>query len=149
MPFDPNNWVCGERIFVPAKSPQQELGIFLNSTDPSHPQAGTWHTKDISDKVPPNTKAVFLSGCLIITHGMYAETADLRIAFRRPGETADHYYNWQCIEAHAGGGQRSTMAVWVPVRDGKIEYKWLRTNNAPYPNYSAYGVNLSINGILV
>jgi hypothetical protein len=68
------------------------------------------------------------------------------VVFRAPGDnavTCDHrHIVAQTVEAHVGGGQRSTMAAWVPVRSGEIEWCWFRNTAGNWPDNPAYGVNL-------
>ena len=111
-------------------------------------QAGSWHLTDLTPYgVPTDAKFAFLSGMLVISHGTTQETANVTITFRIPGDTtADQIqYLGQTLEAETGGGQRSNAAMWVPVKDGKIE--WLYTTApipALYPVYSAYAVNFTL-----
>lgn len=142
-----NSWTECTTIGVPTDNSKQPNAIFVNSYSGSGPSSGSWHEIDISDKIPEDTKAVFLSGVLIITHGTTSEIANLTIGFRAPGSSFDpngQNYIGQCIEANTTGGQRSTFATWVPVIDGKFEFRWDRPTTANYPIYSAYGVNLSL-----
>lgn len=119
--------------------------VFVNTYTGVGPAKGVWNKINVSAYVPVGTKAIHLSGLLIITHGSTAETADLVVKFRKVGGTDDHYHA-QCIEAATGGGQRSTMATWVPLDENlEFEMKYTVTNpNATWPTYSAYGINLSI-----
>lgn len=103
--------------------------------------------------VPSDAKVVFLSGLLIITHGSTAETADLLVGFRAFGDTnslealranGGTWYLGQSVETSTSGGQRSTIATWVPVRDGKFEFRYEKSTPGAWPANSAYGVNLTI-----
>jgi hypothetical protein len=113
----------------------------------------TWCKVAVSDYgLPKDTKAVFLSGILIITHGMTPETADLKVGLRAFGDVTDPetispggvWYDGQTVEAAVGNGQRSTMSTWVPVRDGAFEFRWERSTGGQWPTNSSYGVNLTI-----
>lgn len=82
--------------------------------------------------LPSDTKAVFLSGLLVITHPGGSVTCDLWANFRKPGSSLPHdSYQMQTIEAIAGSGVRSNAAVWVPVADRKFEFYWHHTPGCP------------------
>lgn len=121
--------------------------IFVNNYSPGTPAPNVWHQLDVVDMgLPPDVKWVALGGLLIITHGTIQQQCNLTLTTRAFGDTLDAgEYNAQAIEAHVGGGQRSTMFTIVPVRDGKFEWQW-RGNMPDYtwPNYCSYGINLSI-----
>ena len=107
----------------------------------------TWCVADLTLwGVPTDAKFAFLSGILLITHGINAQSADFHLTFRQPGDdTADcTKYIGQVIEPFQAGGQRSGMAVWVPLVDGKLEYCFRYTGQAGWPDFAAYGVNLSV-----
>ena len=96
---------------------------------------------------------IFLSGLLIITHGTTPETADMYVGFRAYGDTGTEaglpasggtWYLGQSVETSVTGGQRSAMATWVPVRDGKFEFRFSKATPGTYPIHSSYGVNLTI-----
>lgn len=111
-------------------------------------QAGSWITTDLTPYgVPLDAKFAFLSGMLVISHGTTSETANVTITFRIPGDTtADPIqYLGQTLEAAVGGGVRSNAAMWVPIKDGKIEWLY-KTAPIPalYPAYSAYAVNFTL-----
>ena len=158
----PNNpllldWIVGDEIGVIAdttakKGEFHNMVVFLNSATgdgvDKYPM-NQWATVDLSGYVPENTKAVFLSGMLIITHGSVAETCDLHTYFRSGNSVTDTQYVGQTVEAHIGGGQRSNHSVWVPLDDGKFQFKW---NSSTYPNtyptHRSYGVNMRLNAWL-
>lgn len=137
-------WVSGT-LHVRDDNSVTPNAVFINSYTPVGPAAGAWVTIDVSSLgIPPTAKSVFLSGILIVTHGTNSVTCDLTISFRAPGNsmTAGNYIG-QAIEAAVGGGQRSTMSTWAPVKDGKIEFQWNRNTFANWPTDCAYGINLS------
>lgn len=139
-------WVEGTSIGVPVGNAKHPQALFANSYSGAGPAAGVW-TRVFTDQygVPPDAKAVFLSGILIITHGMAQETADLTVAFRACGnDLPAAAYSGQTVEAHVGGGQRSGVATWVPLDRGCFEWVWNRSTQGQWPNNSAYGVNLSL-----
>lgn len=110
-------------------------------------QNGAWVQFDLTPwGVPPDAKAVFLAGLLIITHGTRSETANLDIAFRAPGDVAAQCGNkiGQSVEAHVGGGQRQTMSLWVPVVDGLVEMCMTRSTLGQWPTTSAYAATFTI-----
>jgi hypothetical protein len=108
---------------------------------------GVWHTADLTPfGVSEDAKAAFLSGILIITHGLANEIAWMTVVFRRPGDQTDcSKYIGQVAETSASGGQRSGLATLVPLKDGKVEYCYRIPPNMPsWPDASAYGINLSV-----
>lgn len=137
-------WVEGSTIGVRADNPKEPMAIFVNSYTGAGPKEGQWHLLSVTDAgIPADAKSVFLSGLLIITHGTNPETCDLNVSFRAPGNDMVYQASiGQTIEAHIGGGQRSNMATWVPVRNGAIEFYWWRNTAGNWPANCAYGVNL-------
>ena len=140
--IEPNKW------FIRDDNCKFPLGLFLNSATVAglteHPP-GQWSTLDLSGVTSTNAKGAFLSGILIITHGSVPEIADMEILFRNIGDTVNEgNYHGQCIEADTQGGQRSTYSTFVPLTGGKCELWWNHTSPGSYPQYSAYGANLSV-----
>lgn len=144
----PSGFVEGSTIGVVAGSPKQ-LGhaVFVNS----HTGEGLaqfpeneWATVNVAGVVPGGTKAVYLSGLLIITHGAAEETCDLTVAYRNLGDTTDYPYIAQTVETAVAGGQRTPHSIWVPVQDGKFQIKWRRSTQGQWPDHCAYGINLSL-----
>jgi len=153
MEYDPADWLEGTVLGVTKRSPtQSDPIVFLNTyTGQGVDQFpdNQWVTVDVSQIVPEKSVAVFLSGLLLITHGTSVETADLKVYFRADGDNEDYKYDWQTVEASTANGQRSTMAVWVPLSaDRKFQFKWQRSTSGQYPDHSAYGVNLVLNAYL-
>lgn len=106
-----------------------------------------WHTVDLTPfGVAPDATFAFLAGILIITHGTAQEVAEVRVTFRRPGDDdADiSKYIGQTIEGNVGGGQRSNMATWVPLKAGKFEYSYHMNTGGVWPANSSCGINLSV-----
>ena len=118
------SWVSGT-MHVRDDNSKVPIALFVNSYTPTGPASGSWQTISLSSLgIPTNAKSVFLSGMLIITHGTTAQTCDLTIAFRAPGDTlAAGNYIGQTIEAAIGSGQRSTMSTWAPASGGNIEFQ--------------------------
>lgn len=150
MTFNILNWIEVDKILVPNFGPaSQLLPVFFNTPPALGPAVNTWTTADISDYVAPNTVAIHLTGLLLLTHGTTAETADLRLHFRRDSSQGDRNYIHQVVETSTTGGQRSPMACWIPLTDAKtFDWKW-NTQHPPgtYPAFSAYGANLQIDAI--
>lgn len=119
--------------------------IFVNSYTGAGASAGSWHLLDVTTLgIPITAKAVFLVGILIITHGITDVLCDLSLALRAYGDPLNPgNYIGQTIERWVGGGQRSTMSSWVPVKQGKFEYYWSRSTFDQWPTSCAYGINLS------
>ena len=142
------NWVEGSAIGVRDNNTKRPIGIFARydgaGTIPyiSIP-ADTWVTIDLGNtaiwpaddmqpNLPTDTKAIFLSGILIITHPGGSITCDVYANFRAPGDDLPGTsYQMQTIEAVAGSGIRSNAAVWVPVTDRKFEFYWHYTPGCP------------------
>ena len=144
--YNPNNWIELSKIYVTKNSPTQQNIIFVNTyTGVGFVEDNEWHIIDMSNVIPTNAKAIFLTGILIITHGNSHETADLHVFFRRHGCEEEYIYSGQVCE-NLMSGQRSTMSAWIPLsEDLKFEFKWTRTTFGHYPDNSAYGINLSLN----
>ncbi len=143
-------WVTGQ-VYVRDDHPKAPIAIFINSYTSYGPMNGSWQQLNVSALgIPSEAKAVFLSGLLIITHGTMAESCDLTISFRAPGNDLDAgNYMGQTVETAIGGGQRSTMATWTPIKDGKIEFQWNRSTFGQWPTSCSYGINLSAQSFLL
>ena len=143
----PEGFVEGTRLGIVARSPVQFPAIFVNS----HTGEGLkkfpeneWATVDVSGIVPPETKAVYLSGLLIITHGTVPEVCDLTLAYRNYEDGTDYTYVAQTIATELNGGQRTPHSIWIPVREGNFEMKWRRSTVGDWPEHCAYGINLNL-----
>lgn len=160
------DWTEGSIVGFPTGGPASHMisPIFINTATGSgmtqYPDSGLpgsdgpWRKVDLSAVVPEGTKAVFLSGLLIITHGTNPGTADLAVGFRKtgfqltPNPTGDpdnHAYVLQVCDAFPGGGQRSSAAVWVALDENRcFEFRWQRTLPGAWPSNPAYGINLRV-----
>lgn len=141
-----SGWRESTRIGTRGDNSKDPMVLFCNSYTGAGPAAGVWTAVDLTAfGVPRDAHAVFLSGILIITHGTTQETADLTVSLRAPGSALPiSAYLGQSVEAHVGGGQRSTMSAWVPCVDGSIEWAWQRSTQGQWPTNCAYGVNMSL-----
>lgn len=147
--FNINEWEIANEILIPKSAPASQIqGIFFNSYTGAGPKMDVWETVSLSSVVHPRTKAIHLTGILIITHGSNAELADLTVYFRKDSSLPSNQ-NHQCIETETGGGQRSTMACWVPLTEKlTFDWKWhVKIDNGSWPIWSAYGANLQIDCI--
>lgn len=138
-------FVQAREIWIDGGAPR--TAIFVNTYTGLGGTADTWQRIDLKPHgVPADAKAVQLTGILIVTHGQQPETADLSVAFRRPGVDAVTCANYvgQTVEAHVGGGQRTNLMTWVPVVDGAVEFCYRRSTQGQWPGNSAYGVNLFV-----
>lgn len=145
------SFVEGNRIGVPLKSPTQSNPIiFLNTVTGVGATWNQWTTVDMTGKVPADTKAIRLDGILIISHGSSSETADLMVHFRKTNDTSFPYtYIMQTIETDIGAGQRSNAGTWVALDENlTFQYKWNVNQLGTYPQYSSYGINLSMTAYL-
>ena len=147
----PAGFVEGTRLGVIAHHPKQFQAIFLNTHTgdglDQYPD-NIWTTVDVSAFVPPDTRAVYLSGLLIITHGSAEEICDLTLAYRTPGASDDPTYVAQTIEATAAAGVRTPHSIWVPAPGGKFQIKWQRSTGGDWPDHCSYGINLNLVGYL-
>lgn len=149
----PLPWLKVNEFYV-TPSPSRMYGpdnaVYVQTRLPSNygpQQTGVWHKSDLKPLgVSADAVAAFLSGLLIITHGTAEEIADIRVAFRRPGDTDcdTSKYLGQSCEAHIGGGQRSGLATWVPLTNGEFEFCYQIATPGAYPQNSAYAINLSL-----
>lgn len=139
------DYLEGSIVGVPKNGPgAQNPVIFINTATGAGQAAGEWHTVDLSAIVPEGTIVVRLDGLLLITHGTTQETANLTVAFR-DDPSWEYGYNMQTIECWVGGGQRTNAGAWVAVgADRKFQFKWTRSSNGSYPEWSAYGINLCV-----
>jgi len=140
------SWTEGTTVGVRTDGTTLVNAIFINSYTGSGPAAGSWNVVDATSfGIPSDAKSIFLSGILIITHGSTSQTCDISIAFRAYGNTTQTAGNYigQSVEAHIGGGQRSTMSTFVPLNEGKFEFIWNRNTTGQWPSECAYGINLS------
>lgn len=154
----PPSWVKATEYYVNVGPPRQYLGPvqatncwYTTSCGSKGPLPGQWQIVDLT--VAPwllaaDAKAAMLSGVLIITHGTTAETADLQVVFRPPGDVRVSCDGanliGQAMETAVGNGQRSNMSTWVPLVDGRLEYCWRTSTPGTWPNNSSYAVNLSV-----
>jgi hypothetical protein len=145
-------WVEGSVLGVTATNAKGPVLIFVDSMSAESLAAyppNSWTTIDWSAYLPLDTKAIFLAGILIITHGNTQDLSNLMLHFRAPGDTADGgNYHGQASEVWIGGGKRQNYATWVPVIDGKFEFFWNATVLGTYPEWSAFGINLSLQAYL-
>ena len=135
--YDSSVWEKATEIYIRKDNSITRGDIFINTftgvTKPDGCTMDTWCTVDLSELVPKSAISVFLSGILIITHGTSLETADLNISFRSiendelcptPQTPECVQYIGQAVEATVGNGQRSNMATWVPVKNGKFQFRY-------------------------
>ena len=138
-------WVEGTVQGVRDDNSKSPIAIFVNTYAGIGVANGVWTRVKVADwGIPADAKSVFLAGLLIITHGTTAQTCNITITFRAPDNTltAGNYIG-QTIEAATGGGQRSNMATWTPVKNGEIEFLWQRGTTGQWPTECAYAINLS------
>lgn len=160
-PVLPLPWIKATEFYV-TPSPSRIYGpdnaVYIITHGPAGSDYGqqetnAWHTIDLAPfGVPADATAAFLSGLLIITGGTTAEIADLRVVFRRPGDMTScaKYMGQASFQTNSvngqpiGGGQRSTMATWVPLAEGKFELCYQLSTIGTWPTNPAYGINLSV-----
>lgn len=144
------------RMYGPANAVYVQTGLPSGLNE--GPQTrGAWHTVDLTPfGVAPNATAAFLAGLLVITGGTAAEVADIQVGFRRPGDTTPctKYLGQTSFQTNAvviggqvvplPGGQRSNMATWVPLADGKFEFCYNVSTGGAWPTNPSYAINLSL-----
>lgn len=140
-------------IGIATDNSKEPIAVFFNTyTGECNPQSlcadSEWVDVDVSDVIPEDAGAIFLSGLLIITHGITNETCHMTISFRAPSsdfeESQYGSYLGQVVEAHIGGGQRSGFSSWVPIEHGIFQMKWARNTYSQWPHSCAYGINLTL-----
>lgn len=139
-------WSRATETWVTLDNSTSPQVVFANSSTGAGCPSGQWCTVDLTTVgVATDAKSAFLSGMLLITHGNTSQLCDLTVSFRAPNSAmTPNYYLAQAIEAHIGGGQRSTMSTWVPLVSGAFQWQWNRNTQGAWPAECAYGVNLSL-----
>lgn len=142
------SWNEGNTVGIPVGDAKNVGQIIVGSSGTQWPlmsiPSGQWVQIDYANgphwgsgdtwqpNLPTDTKGIFLSGLLIISHPGGAVTCNLTVNFRAPGSSLGGMsYQMQTIEATAGAGVRSNAAVWVPMVDRKIEIYWTYTAGCP------------------
>lgn len=119
-----------------------------SASPPRGPQTpGVWNRVDLKPwGIAADAKWAELTGLLIITHGSTAETANLTVTFRRPGDNDSNCANYigQTIEAAIGSGQRSTVTATTPLINGEFEWCYTKSTSGAWPTNSAYGINMVV-----
>lgn len=154
----PETWVRCTELYIPRDNPTSwtARGVGSYLAFPNIGIAGqeygvtpnTWTTLDITRLgVPRDARAVLLHTLMIVTHGTSPEVVAATVTFRRPGSASEASYHTQVCEAHVGGGQRTTDALWCPVENGRIEVYWSpqRAVAADWPTGSAIGLSIVVN----
>lgn len=139
-------WVSSTQTFTALDNSKAPIAVFVNSYTGAGVGANIWQTIDLKPfGVAADAKSAFLSGILIITHGMTIETCDLTVAVRAPGSvfSAGNYIG-QTIETQVASGQRSNMSTWVPLVNGSFQFQWNRSTMGDWPDQCSYGINLSL-----
>ena len=146
------DWEEASAIGVSADNAKRPIALFVRwdgvGTIPAISiSKDTWVTIDLENgsqwcvsgdcityqpNIPLDTKAIFLSGLLVITHPGGSVTCDLWANFRAPGSPLPATsYQMQTIEATPGAGQRSNAAVWVSVTNKQFQFYWHYTPLCP------------------
>lgn len=140
-------FIEGNTIGVVTGGPTMHIVVFMNTTTGYPPtNEGGWVTVDVSNLVPPDTKAVMLSGMILLSHGSNPDVCNSFLAYRAYGETFDYSYSGQAVEGNIGRGQRLNYTDWVEIREGKFQYKWWRTpaGAGEWPGHCGYGLNIRL-----
>ena len=134
------SWVEGTTIGVSPDNSKAPLAIYIGGSfeawRDSHaipgPMApGRWFTVTLST-IPADSKAVFLSGLMLITHPLTPVICNLTATFRAPGSNwHEGNYQLQVAATKTLDGPRSTVATWVPVKDRAFEFYWTMTPGCP------------------
>ena len=138
----------GGNIHVRSGNTKDPVIMWANTYHSPEPEPDMWHEVDVTEYgVPADATAVFLSGLLIITHGTDPAICDMHLTLRAPSdplEPTNGKYQFQVVEAHVGGGQRTNFDTYVPIEDGKFEFYWSRNTWEQWPYGCAYGFNVSL-----
>lgn len=145
-----NTYFEGHTVGVIRGSPANSFPVIAVDTYHGNgPVPDQWHTVDVSHLVPPDTKAIFLTGMLIITHGkIEKEMCGMTVAFRVYGDPFEYPYTAQAGEVVAGAGKRDHYSDWIEINDGKFEFKWRRITTGEWPEHCSYGLNLKVGAYL-
>jgi len=161
--------VYGNLIGVAAAGPTQRDPIVFGNRDDDHAMKAntdglslastypqdSWTVVDISDCLehPEDTVAVLLTGILVIGHRHDTnEVADIRICFRAYGQTYEAHWAAQVANFLKYEIERSTFSAWIPVSNGKFEFKRYFAPQIPegptVMDHTAYAFNVHLNGVL-
>lgn len=129
-------WTEGNTVGVRVDTAREDNMISVNSHyAPTSFPAFEWHTVDVTTQgVPLDAKAVYITGIFVITHGPAPAICDMEVSMKAFGSQQRPRLMGQVVEAHPGGGQRSTFGHWVPLRDGKFQFHWTRTTWGVWSN---------------
>ena len=145
-------WVEGTTIGVPTDNSKGPtvlyvplLGVSVADNVPHQDLSpSVWHRIELSTlpephRLPPDTKAVFLSGTLVSSGGPPVYCSMI-VTFRAPGSTLNGWdYQGAAVSSLPGGAFRQNVAFWVPVNGGAFEFFWFY-----YPDSCPYIINLSL-----
>lgn len=98
--------------------------------------------------VPASAGEIFVQGIMIVSPAVVAGTPDVWFQCRAPQSTLPAgSYQAQAIgqvtyiqSDRVFVGARSSVGMWCPVRDGKVQFYW----HASGPSDAAFGINLSL-----
>lgn len=142
----------GKIVGVVAHSPNQNWVVQLNSYTEGgmalYP-ADEWHTVDVSGFAPLDTKAVFVEAILIITHGQTQESCSNLLYLRNYNDTvADMSPVGYATAQLLGTGARQNYSGFVPITDGKFDFKWERSTIGEWPEHCSYGLAIKISAYI-
>lgn len=127
--------------------------MYLNAVynEGDYPAGNGWFTVDagktvygIDNGLPMDTKAIWLSGILIISPGYASEICDLQLFCRRPNAVpatdGDTYLCAQTCSTAPGQGARTNFTTLVPVTDRKFQFWWHKSTSGYWPDHASYGI---------
>ena len=115
----------------------------VHAIQPCNFAPDTWvNVSMVQYGIPADAKEIFVQGLLIITPGNTGGPTEVWFQCRAPGSAiAGGAYNAQTLGRSPDIGQRSTAAMWCPVKDGMAQFLWHWSG----PVDSAYGVSMASN----
>lgn len=155
MPYNSINWVECSKIYVNSDNPVfpaiENTAGYINTVTGYGPYINTWMEVDVTSYgVPQDATAIFLSGRLIITQGLFQQSPNMTVLYAAPSsDIPSTMYQIQAISNSSQGGERQDFSTWVPLENGKFKMLWNTPGNLDpwvfrYPNYASYGLNTSI-----
>lgn len=143
-------WIESSTFGAPENSVMDgpTTAIFMNTFTSVTPYTNNvWQTLDLSNHIPVGTKHVLMGGLFAITNGAI-ETANITVAFRKPGCSTDFTYNTEAISGPlANEPDRSSLTMIAPVDSNRCtEFKphWFTTSGS-----AAAGISYLINANVI
>lgn len=121
-----------------------------------------WTTVDCSQWVPAGTKAVAITGIMLITQGTTSKITCVKGWFKRtdwtppPDDTIDNSWDIEVVAVGPTDGIRSTFGVLVPLSPSlTFDYMWdaydtstPTVDTPPWPTGMAAAINMRLNAYM-